>query len=127
MKLLFMKGSSQKDMSLGPLSLGFVYKHNQSIERTTFSLSFTTRYHALCSTLSEGTHRNQRELDENNREARALGARTTAIDGGGSGGTRVVLGARPSSTGVVQCQERQHTPVAGPWPAHGGMARTPQR
>jgi hypothetical protein len=35
-----MKGSSQRDMSLGLLSLGLVYKHNQSIERTICSLSF---------------------------------------------------------------------------------------
>ena len=44
MKLLFMNGSTQRDMSLGLLFLGLVYKHNQSIERTTFSLSFTIRY-----------------------------------------------------------------------------------
>ena len=51
-----MKGSSQRDMSLGPLSLGLVYKHNQSIERT---LSFTIGYHALCSLL--GNHEEQKQ------------------------------------------------------------------
>jgi len=39
-----MKGSSQRDMSLGPLSLGLVYKLNQSIERTICSLSLHNKF-----------------------------------------------------------------------------------
>ena len=65
------------------------------------------------------------------RTERGLGPRRrAAIDDGGSGGTRGVLGARPSSIGVVQCQQRQHTASPSRRPsaaANGVRARTWRR
>ena len=63
-------------------------------------------------------------------EAYAAQTEAAAIDDGGSGGTRGVLGARPSSTGAVQCQERQHTGAPSRRPsaaANGVRARTWRR